>query len=113
MDCIFCRIINGDMPSDIVYRDDEVIGFNDINPMAPTHVLFIPRRHVSTMNDFDHEDAELIGKLMFAAQQYAKQQGFAEDGYRLVTNCNRMAGQSVYHVHLHLLAGRPMTWPPG
>ncbi|MGD8576350.1 MAG: histidine triad nucleotide-binding protein [Thiohalophilus sp.] len=113
MDCIFCRIISGDMPSDIVYRDDEVIGFNDINPKAPTHVLFIPRRHVSTTNDFNKQDAALIGKLTLAAQQYAKEQGFAEDGYRLVTNCNGMAGQTVYHVHLHLLAGRPLSWPPG
>lgn len=113
MECLFCQIIRGDIPADIVYRDDHVVGFRDINPQAPHHLLFIPQRHVSTANHFERDDAELIGKLTLAAQQYAREQGFDEEGYRLVMNCNRMAGQTVFHVHLHLLAGRPMSWPPG
>ncbi|MDY6978575.1 MAG: histidine triad nucleotide-binding protein [Pseudomonadota bacterium] len=113
MACLFCQIVEGTQPADIVYTDDDVIGFRDINPQAPQHVLFIPRRHVSTINDFNKDDADLIGRLTLAAQHYAREQGFAEEGYRLVMNCNRMSGQTVYHVHLHLLAGRPMHWPPG
>lgn len=113
MACLFCQIVEGTQPADIVYTDEDVIGFRDINPQAPQHVLFIPRRHVSTINDFGSDDAALIGRLTLAAQDYARQQGFDEEGYRLVMNCNRLAGQTVYHVHLHLLAGRPLHWPPG
>ncbi|MDZ7805410.1 histidine triad nucleotide-binding protein [Thiohalophilus sp.] len=113
MTCLFCQIADGTQPADIVYNDDDVIGFRDINPQAPQHVLFIPRRHVGTINDFDSADAALIGRLTLAAQHYAGEQGFDEEGYRVVMNCNRMAGQTVYHVHLHLLAGRPLHWPPG
>lgn len=113
MTCLFCQIVEGTQAADIVYTDENVIGFRDINPQAPQHVLFIPRRHVSTLNDLNKNDADLIGRLTLAAQHYAREQGFAGEGYRLVMNCNRMAGQTVYHVHLHLLAGRPMHWPPG
>lgn len=113
MACLFCQIAEGTQPADIVYTDEDIIGFRDINPQAPQHVLFIPRRHVSTINDFSRQDAGLIGRLTLVAQTFARQEGFAEDGYRLVVNCNGMAGQTVYHVHLHLLAGRPMSWPPG
>lgn len=113
MACMFCKIAEGKMPADIIYTDDDVIGFHDIHPQAPHHILFIPRHHISTINDFTVEDASLIGKLTLAAQQTAQQQGFDQAGYRLVMNCNRMAGQSVFHVHLHLLAGRAMHWPPG
>ena len=113
MECLFCKIAAGEIPADMVYVDEEVIGFRDIHPQAPQHILLIPRRHVSTVNDFSPDDAGLIGKLTLAAQQIAREQAFAEDGYRLVMNCNRMAGQTVYHVHLHLLAGRAMHWPPG
>ncbi|MGD8926934.1 MAG: histidine triad nucleotide-binding protein [Thioalkalispiraceae bacterium] len=112
-DCLFCKIINGDIPSDKVYEDDDVLGFNDINPVAPHHVLFIPKKHVSTVNDLEESDAELIGKLYLAAKQHAATLGVTTDGYRLVMNTNGHAGQTVFHIHLHLLAGRHFTWPPG
>lgn len=110
---IFDRIIRREIPADIVYEDDEILAFRDIAAQAPVHVLFIPRRQIPTLNDLEEGDALLVGKLVLAATRYAKAQGFAEDGYRLVVNCNRHGGQSVYHLHLHLLAGRQMTWPPG
>ncbi|MEO7916772.1 MAG: histidine triad nucleotide-binding protein [Dokdonella sp.] len=110
---IFSKIIRREIPADIVFEDDHVIGFNDVNGQAPTHVLFIPRLPIATLNDLQASDAELIGRLVLAATGYAKSQGFADDGYRLVINCNADGGQSVHHLHLHLLAGRRMTWPPG
>ena len=110
---IFSKIIRREIPADIVYEDDEVLAFRDINAQAPTHVLFIPRRPISTLNALAASDAELIGKLVLAATGYAKAEGFAEDGYRLVINCNGVGGQTVFHLHLHLLAGRQMHWPPG
>ena len=113
MDCLFCKIAQGEIATDFVYEDDEVLAFNDISPMAPIHQLIIPKRHISTTNDFTMEDKALIGQLTLVGQQLAKEQGIAEEGYRLVLNCNRGAGQSVFHVHLHLLGGRQMTWPPG
>ena len=113
MDCLFCKIINGDIPADIVYQDDDVLGFKDVNPQAPQHILFIPKKHIATANDIDPEDAELIGKLYLAAQQVAKENNFAEQGYRLVMNCNEGAGQTVFHIHLHVMAGRALSWPPG
>ena len=112
-DTLFARIIRREIPADIVYEDDEVLAFRDINAQAPTHVLFIPRRPIATLNDLVEDDALLVGKLVLAATRYAKAQGFADDGYRCVINCNRDGGQSVYHIHLHLLAGRQLTWPPG
>ena len=112
-DCLFCKIINNEIPSDKVYEDDDVLGFNDIGPQAPHHVLFIPKRHISTVNDLQDNDAELVGKLYLAAKQHVANLGVAEEGYRLVMNTNASAGQSVFHIHLHLLAGRPMSWPPG
>lgn len=111
--CIFCKIANGEIKSDIVYQDDDVVAFRDLHPQAPHHILCIPRAHVATANDFQPEQAALIGKLVLAAARVAKQLGVAETGYRLVMNCNALAGQTVYHVHLHLLAGRQMHWPPG
>jgi histidine triad (HIT) family protein len=113
MKCLFCNLVRGEINSDIVYEDDDVIAFRDINPQAPHHILVIPRRHIATLNDTKPEDTVLIGKLTLTAQQVAKEIGVAEDGYRLVMNCNRHGGQTVFHVHLHLLAGRPMHWPPG
>jgi len=113
MDCLFCKIINGDIPADIVYQDDDVLGFNDVNPQAPTHVLFIPKKHIATVNDLEKNDAELIGKLYLAAKKVATDNGFAEQGYRLVMNCNAGAGQTVFHIHLHMLAERSLSWPPG
>ena len=112
-DCLFCNIINGDIPSDKIYEDDDVFGFNDISPQAPHHILFIPKKHISTVNDIEAEDAELVGKLFLAAQQHAAKLGISGEGYRLVMNTNAGAGQSVFHIHLHMLAGRPLTWPPG
>ncbi len=113
MDCLFCKIINGDIPADIVYQDDDVLGFTDVNPQAPSHILFIPKKHIATVNDLDEKDAALIGKLYLAAKKIAHDNSFAEQGYRLVMNCNEGAGQTVFHIHLHLLAGRGFSWPPG
>ena len=112
-DTLFDKIIRKEIPADIVYEDDDVLAFRDINPQAPVHVLFIPKRAIATLNDATEKDAELIGKLVIAATKWAKKQGFADDGYRLVMNTNKHGGQTVFHIHLHLLAGRHMTWPPG
>lgn len=111
--CIFCKIASGDMAADKVYEDDEIIAFNDVNPKAPTHIVVIPKVHIATLNDLEQEHAALMGKLFLAAQRMATEQGFAQAGYRTVINCNRLAGQSVFHIHLHVLAGRLMGWPPG
>ena len=113
MDCLFCKIINGDIPADIVYQDDDVLGFRDVNPQAPTHILFIPKKHIATVNYLEIDDAQLVGKLYLAAKKVATDAGFAEEGYRLVMNCNAGAGQTVFHIHLHMLAGRALSWPPG
>lgn len=113
MGCLFCKLAKGEINSDIVFEDNDVIAFRDINPQAPHHILVIPRRHIATVNDASPEDAALIGKLTLTAQRVAKDLDFAEDGYRLVMNCNSHGGQTVFHLHLHLLAGRPMHWPPG
>jgi histidine triad (HIT) family protein len=110
---LFARIIRREIPADIVYEDEEVLAFRDISPQAPVHVLFIPKKPIATLNDLTEEDAALVGRLVLAATRYAKAEGIAEDGYRLVVNCNRHGGQSVYHLHLHLLGGRPLHWPPG
>lgn len=113
MDCLFCKILSKEIPSDIVHEDEDLIGFKDVNPQAPVHELFIPRIHVATTNDVDPQGAALLGKLVLAAVGRAKAQGLADDGYRMVLNCNRAAGQSVFHIHLHLLGGRNLSWPPG
>jgi histidine triad (HIT) family protein len=110
---IFSKIIRREIPADIVYEDEQVLGFRDINAQAPLHVLFIPKRPIATINDLTEADATLIGKLVLAAAAFAKREGYAESGYRCVLNCNRDAGQTVFHIHLHLLAGRQMQWPPG
>lgn len=112
-DCLFCKIIAGEIPADIVYESEAAIAFRDINPQAPTHVLIIPRKHIATMNDIEEEDQVLVGSLYSAAREIAREEGYAESGYRAVMNCNEDAGQTVFHIHLHLLAGRPMGWPPG
>jgi len=112
-DTIFGKIIRREIPADIVYEDDDVLAFRDLNPQAPVHVLFIPKKPIATLNDGTPEDAVLLGKVLLAAASYAKQEGFAEDGYRTVINCNTHGGQTVYHLHVHLLAGRKLTWPPG
>lgn len=112
-DCLFCKMVAGQIKPDTVYEDDEVLAFRDINPQAPLHALVIPKQHITTLNDLRPEQAVLIGKMYLAARQVAQQAGFGESGYRTVVNCNRDAGQSVWHVHLHVLAGRAMHWPPG
>lgn len=112
-DCLFCKIVSGEIPAEIVYESERVIGFRDINPQAPTHVLLIPRRHIATINDLEETHKDDIGDLFLAAKVVARAEGIEEDGYRVTMNCNEGAGQSVFHVHLHLLGGRPMKWPPG
>lgn len=112
-DCIFCQIIDGRLPADILYQDDEVIAFRDIHPVAPTHILIIPKRHIATANEFSAQDEQTLGRLMSTASKLAKELGIDQNGYRMVMNCNRDGGQTVFHVHLHLLAGRSFSWPPG
>ena len=112
-DCIFCKIAAGEIPAAKLYDDGEVLAFRDINPEAPVHLLVIPRRHIATLNDLTEADAALIGRLYLAAKRVATESGVADSGYRTVINCNRAAGQIVFHVHLHLLAGRELGWPPG
>lgn len=112
MDCLFCKIVNKDIPAEIIYEDDLVMAFNDINPQAPTHALIIPKKHIATLNDIAPEDENLVGHMVKVAGVIAEQQGFAETGYRTVFNCNQHGGQTVYHIHLHLLGGKPMGWPP-
>lgn len=111
--CIFCKMVSGEIEPDVVYEDDDVLAFRDLNPQAPTHVLVIPKRHISTINDLEDVDAGLVGQLYLAAKEVARNDGISERGYRTVMNCNAGAGQSVFHVHLHVLGGRAMTWPPG
>jgi histidine triad (HIT) family protein len=112
-DTLFGKIIRREIPADIVYETDDVLAFRDINPQAPVHVLFVPKRPIATLNDAGATDEALLGKLLLAAADYAKREGFADHGYRTVVNCNADGGQTVFHLHLHLLAGRRMTWPPG
>jgi len=112
-ECLFCRIMNREIQATIVYEDDHVVAFNDINPQAPTHVLVVPRRHIETLNDLTPDDDQLVGELQRRAAAIAKQRGIAAGGYRTVFNTNREAGQTVFHVHLHLIGGRTMHWPPG
>ena len=112
-DTLFGKIIRREIPADIVYEDDDVLAFRDINPQAPTHILVIPKRHFATLNELRDEDVELAGRLLLTARRIAEEEGLAEPGYRTVMNTNADAGQTVFHVHLHLLGGRRMQWPPG
>ena len=112
-DCLFCKIIAGQIPSAIVYQDDSVVAFKDINAQAPMHVLIVPRRHIATLNDLASGDDALVGEMVRRAAALAKEQGYAERGYRTVFNCNADAGQTVFHIHLHVLGGRKVGWPPG
>ena len=109
---LFTKIINREIPADIIFETDDVLAFNDINPQAPTHFLVIPKKPIATINDIEAEDCELIGKMYLAAADIAREKGFADDGYRAVMNCNEYGGQTVYHIHLHVLAGKPLGWPP-
>ncbi len=110
---LFSKIIAREIPADIVFEDEHVLAFRDINPQAPVHVLFIPKLPIASLDDLKPDHAELIGRLVLAAADYARREGFAGRGYRVVFNCNADAGQTVFHIHLHLLAGRTLTWPPG
>jgi len=110
-DCLFCKMVAGDIKPDIVFENDQVLAFNDINPQAPVHILLIPKQHISTLNEL--ENNHLAGELLMTISTIAKQQNLAEQGYRTVVNCNSKGGQEVYHLHLHLLGGRQMLWPPG
>ncbi|MGB9428751.1 MAG: histidine triad nucleotide-binding protein [Gammaproteobacteria bacterium] len=112
-DCLFCKMVRGEIKPVMLMETDDLIAFRDINPQAPVHVLVVPRKHISTLNDLTPDDAQLMGNLVLTARDIAKQEGIAESGYRVVMNCNKGAGQTVFHIHLHLLGGRVMTWPPG
>ena len=112
-DCIFCRIASGDLESDMVHQDDMVVAFRDINPQAPTHIVLVPRKHIPALNDLGDEDDALVAHLVRTAAKLARRENIAQSGYRLVANCGPAAGQSVAHIHFHLLGGRDLTWPPG
>ncbi len=112
-ECIFCKIISKEIPADIVFEDEHCLAFKDIHPTAPVHALIIPKHHIPTLNDLTSLDVNIIGHIVNTAITLSKKLGIAEDGYRLVANCNKDAGQVVYHVHFHLLGGRPFSWPPG
>lgn len=113
MTCLFCKIAQGEIPATVVYQDNDIMAFRDIRPQAPTHILIIPKRHIPTINDCDDEDSQLLGTIILRAKKLAQSEGFSDIGYRLVFNVNPGGGQEVYHIHLHLLGGRQMTWPPG
>ncbi|HJU43741.1 MAG TPA: histidine triad nucleotide-binding protein [Vicinamibacterales bacterium] len=113
MSCLFCKIIAGEIPSSKVYEDDRLFAFNDINPQAPTHVLIVPKQHIATLNDLTASNDGLVGAMVRAAAKIAKDKGHDGAGYRTVFNCNAEAGQTVFHIHLHVLGGRRLTWPPG
>ena len=112
-DCLFCKIASGDIPATIVYQDDRLIAFKDINPQAPLHVLIVPRQHIPSLNDLGGEDDDLVGEMVRRAAAIAREHGHADRGYRTVFNCNADAGQTVFHIHLHVLGGRGLSWPPG
>jgi histidine triad (HIT) family protein len=113
MSCLFCKIIAGEIPSKTIYEDDRLFAFQDVNPQAPLHALIVPRQHIATVNDLTEKDDGLVGLMVRRAAAIAKERGFDGSGYRTVFNCNSQAGQSVFHIHLHVLGGRPMAWPPG
>ena len=111
--CLFCKIAAGEIPAEIVFEDERVVAFEDIKPHAPTHILIIPKKHIPTVLDLTDEDQELVGYLHIVANQIAAGRSLTKDGFRLVTNCKKSAGQEVFHLHIHLLGGRDFRWPPG
>jgi histidine triad (HIT) family protein len=113
VDCIFCKIVNQELPATLIYEDENVIAFDDLYPRAPLHKLIIPRKHIATLNELTKDDIVVAGQLLHTAQHLAKKLGIAEEGYRVVMNTNANAGQAVFHIHLHLLGGRALSWPPG
>lgn len=112
-ECIFCKIVKKEIPSKIVYEDKDILAFKDINPQAPTHILIIPREHFASLNAIPEEKKEILSSLLLKARQIAEEKGIAQSGYRIVLNTERDSGQEVFHIHLHLLGGRRMSWPPG
>lgn len=112
-DCLFCKIVVGEIPGKIVHQDDDLVAFEDIDPQAPLHVLIVPRRHIATLNDLRSDDDGVVGSMVRLAAAIAADRGYAKRGYRTVLNCEQDGGQSVFHIHLHLLAGRGLAWPPG
>lgn len=112
-ECIFCKIVDKKISTSIVYEDKETLAFNDINPVAPVHIIIIPKRHIEKTSNITENDIELMGKLLFVAVKLAEEKGISDSGYRLVFNCNKNAGQAIFHIHLHLLGGRKFSWPPG
>ena len=112
-DCIFCKIVHKEIDAEIVYEDDDILAFRDINPQAPVHVVFIPKKHIKTFNDISKSDADLMAQITLKIKDIALSEGIAEEGYRVITNCNYNAGQEVFHLHVHLLGGRSFAWPPG
>lgn len=113
MDCIFCKLANGEIPTELVYEDDRVSAFRDADPQAPIHLLFVPKEHIESANALDEKNASIVADIFLAIQKVSKEMGFAEDGYRIVNNCGKDGGQSVPHMHFHVLAGRALTWPAG
>ncbi len=112
-ECLFCRIVAGEIPAKIVHEDDKIMAFRDVNPEAPVHILVIPKEHIPGANDLSTEHGALLGSIFDCIRRLAEAEGVAKDGYRVVTNCNRWAGQSVFHLHFHLIGGRALSWPPG
>lgn len=112
-DCIFCKIINKEIPAEIIYEDENLLAFKDINPVSSIHILIIPKRHISTLLDLTDEDTDLVGQIVLVAKKLAEELGLENKGFRLVSNCREDGGQTVYHIHFHLLGGRAFTWPPG
>jgi histidine triad (HIT) family protein len=112
-DCLFCKIVNNEIPAELIFEDDRIVAFNDINPQAPIHILIIPKEHFASLNDMPEEKKDLMGHILLRARQIAQNLGIQENGYRIVLNTARDSGQEVFHIHFHLLGGRRMTWPPG
>jgi len=112
-DCLFCGIVEGKIKGEIVYRDNSIVAFKDINPKAPVHILIVPTKHIATLLDLQEEDKEIVGEIFAVANQLAEQQGISRGGFRVVANCGAGAGQTVFHIHFHLLGGRSLSWPPG
>lgn len=112
-DCLFCKMVSGEIEPDKVYESDDLLAFRDINPQAPIHILVVPKEHIATTNDLTQDHESLIGKMVLVARDIAKKEGIDESGYRIVLNCNQHGGQSVDHIHIHVLGGRQMMWPPG
>ncbi len=113
VDCIFCKIIKGEIPAKIIYEDDKILAFKDISPIAPTHILFIPKEHIESVNFLENQHIDLVGEIILKMKEVAAKLGIGDEGYRIVNNCGNLGGQTVGHLHFHLIGGRQMQWPPG